>query len=142
MDRLLATYLRALLATLFVFASITVLSQEAHCLSMTLAADHAHAHAAYHAEHGEAHKTAASHDTHTCDHEKSANAKSDWAIAQPAPASVQKQALSHPQPHWGLAVVSVAMQKALAPEVGAPPPIRVRVAREKDVLATTGRLLI
>jgi hypothetical protein len=132
--------MRPLLATLFVFASITVLSQEAHCLGMTLAADHAHT--AYHAEHGEAHKTAASHDTHTCDHEKSANAKSDWAIAQPAPASVQKQTLSHPQPHWGLTLASVAMREVPAPEVSTRPPLRRNATGTAAIFVVTSRLLI
>mgnify|MGYP003631885643 CR=1 FL=1 len=140
MDHLIGTYLRPMLAALFVLAGITVLSQEAHCLGMTL--EVAHTHAAYHAAHGEAHKSAGSHDTHNCDHERNASAKADWTITTSSTPTLQKTPFPHNLYHWTDTLAHVVSAQTRAAQTGTPPPTGIATPNNSDVLTVTGRLLI
>ena len=140
MDRLIDTYLRPILAALFVLAGITVLSQEAHCLGMTLEA--AHTHAAYHAAHGEAHKSAGSHDTHNCDHERNASTKADWTITTSSTPTLQKTPFPHSLYHWTDTLAQVLGNQTRIAQVGTPPPAGITTSGKSKVLTVTGRLLI
>lgn len=140
MTSLTRSYLRPLLATLLVLASLTVLSQEAHCLGMTLEADLGHS--SYHAAHGEQHGAPGSHEKHNCDHESNIAAQGAWAAMHQPNAASPVPMQGAMKLHWSIALpMAPATPPHMASKSTAPPRVTAATTTH-DVLSRSGRLLI
>lgn len=140
MERLSFPYLRATLALFFVLAGFVTLSNEAHCLGMSVIADMSHA--SLESEHSHNQHEQKTGDEHSCHHEQGAGALSGWAFLHQPSDHLSKPVAAATQAHGDLPFHLTAQVKLPLTPSGTPPP-RARIATHyADLFAATDRMLI
>ncbi|MES1991685.1 MAG: hypothetical protein V4441_12145 [Pseudomonadota bacterium] len=140
MDRLSFPYGRATLALFFVLASFVTLSNEAHCLGMSVAADAAHAGLESGHSHNQQEKK--SGDEHSCHHEKEASALSGWSFLHQPSDHLAKPAAVATQARGDTPLYLTAQTRLPPAPIGTPPPRAPDAGYYADVFAATDRMLI
>lgn len=140
MERLSFPYMRATLALFFVLAGFVTLSNEAHCLGMSVVADITHE--VNESGHNHAQNEQTSGDEHSCHHEQEAGALSGWAFLHQPSDNLSKPVIAATQAHGDLPFHLTAQAKLPLTPSGTPPPRAPVAGHYADIFAATDRMLI
>ena len=140
MEPLSFPYMRATLALLFALAGLVTLSNEAHCLGMSVTADVVYANPE--AAHSHTQDEKQTSKEHVCHHENEARALSGWAFLHQTPDSLSKPIAVATPAHGDVSFHLTAQAKLPPAPSGTPPPLARIATQYADMFAATDRMLI